>query len=124
VYPAGARAPDWSKAAFVGAGADTLRAALEETLGALAAFVTEGKIRHVGWSNVSIERLEAIRAVAQRNGFPQPVALQQQHSYLYRSVGPGFPSVDQAQLEYLRGRPDLTLVAYSPLLQGLYGEPG
>jgi len=147
-YPAGAQAPDWSKAVFVGAGADTLRAALEgslrrlgvehvdlyyvhvddsstpleETLGALAAFTAEGKIRYIGWSNVSSDRLAEIRAVAERNGFPQPVAVQQQHSYL-RAVGRGFPAVDQAQLEFLRGRPDLTLVAYSPLLKGLYDEP-
>jgi aryl-alcohol dehydrogenase-like predicted oxidoreductase len=151
LYPAGAQAPDWRKAVFVGAGADTLRTALEgkgslrrlgvehidlyyvhvddpstpleETLGALAAFVAEGKIRHIGWSNVSSERLEEIRAVAQRNGFPQPVAVQQQHSYLDPVAGRGFPAVDEAQLGYLRSRSDLTLIAYSPLLKGLYDEP-
>lgn len=148
-YPAGARAPDWHRAVFVGAGARTLRAALEgslrrlgvehvdlyyvhvddpstpleETLGALAVFVAEGKIRHVGWSNVSSQRLEAIRAVAEGNGFPLPVAVQQQHSYLDASVGRGFPAADEAQLGYLRGHPDLTLVAYSPLLKGLYDAP-
>ena len=149
VYPDGAQSPDWSKAVFVGAGAHTLRAALEgslrrlgvehvdlyyvhvddpstpleETLGALAAFVTEGKIRHIGWSNVSSDRLEAIRAAAQQNGLPQPVAVQQQHTYLDPTPGRGFPGADEGQLDYLRGRPDLTLVAYSPLLKGLYDEP-
>lgn len=149
VFPTGAQAPDWRKAGFVGAGADTLRAALEgslrrlgvehvdlyyvhvddpstpleEMLGALAAFVTEGKIRYIGWSNVSSERLEAIRATAERNGLTQPVAVQQRHTYLDRSAGRGFPAADEAQLDYLRGRPDLTLVAYSPLLRGLYDEP-
>jgi aryl-alcohol dehydrogenase-like predicted oxidoreductase len=148
-YPEGAQAPDWRKAEFVGAGAGALREALEgslrrlgvehvdlyyvhvddlstpleETLGALASFVAEGKVRHLGWSNVSAERLDAIRDVAARNGFPQPVAVQQMHSYLDRSAGRGFPAADETQLDYLRGRPDLTLVAYSPLLHGLYDSP-
>jgi aryl-alcohol dehydrogenase-like predicted oxidoreductase len=38
-------------------------------------------------------------------------------------VAQGFPAADDAQLDYLRGRPDLTLVGYSPLLNGLYDEP-
>jgi len=148
VYPAGADAPDWRTARFAGAGAGTLRAALEgslrrlgvehvdlyyvhvddpatpleETLGALADLVGEGKIRYLGWSNITSERLEAIRAVAEHEGLPQPVAVQQQNSYLQRGAR-GLPAADDAQLEYLCGRPDLTLVAYSPLLQGLYDAP-
>jgi aryl-alcohol dehydrogenase-like predicted oxidoreductase len=150
VWPAGAEVGDWSAARFVGAGAGTLRSALEgslrrlgvdhidlyyvhvddrstaleETLQALADFVAEGKVRYLGWSNVRTWRLERIRGLCAANGWPQPVALQQQHTYLQRRAGLDQPSiVDSEQLDYLRERPDLSLVAYSPLLKGLYDEP-
>jgi aryl-alcohol dehydrogenase-like predicted oxidoreductase len=148
--PPGADQADWSKVKFVGAGATTLRTSLEgslrrlgvdhidlyyvhvddlstpleETLEALAGFVQEGKVRHLGWSNVHTWRLERIRGLCLANGWPQPVALQQQHSYLQRRPGLQTASiVDEEQLDYLRERQDLSLVAYSPLLQGLYDTP-
>jgi aryl-alcohol dehydrogenase-like predicted oxidoreductase len=97
---------------------------LEETLSTLADFVQEGKVRHLGWSNVRTWRLERIRALCTANGWPQPVAVQQQHSYLQRRAGLRTASiVDDEQLEYLAERPDLSLVAYSPLLGGLYDAP-
>ena len=143
-------AADWSKVKFVGAGATTLRTSLEgslrrlgvdhidlyyvhvddlstpleETLESLAGFVQEGKVRYLGWSNVHTWRLERIRGLCLANGWPQPVALQQQHSYLQRRPGLQTASiVDEEQLDYLRERQDLSLVAYSPLLQGLYDTP-
>jgi aryl-alcohol dehydrogenase-like predicted oxidoreductase len=143
---------DWGYARdnFAGAGADTLRraiddslrrlgtdhvdlyyvhvddrsTALEETLEALAGIVAAGKARYLGWSNVATWRLERIRQLCQRNGWPQPVAVQQQHSYLRRRPGLAHNSiVDEAQLDYLREHDDLTLVAYSPILQGTYDDP-
>jgi aryl-alcohol dehydrogenase-like predicted oxidoreductase len=143
---------DWEAAYsnFVGAGAQTLRTSLEgslrrlgvdyldlyyvhvddrstpleETLETLAEFVREGKVRHLGWSNVRTWRLERIRGLCAANGWPQPVALQQQHSYLQRRTGlQGSSIVDDEQLDYLRERPDLSLIAYSPVLQGLYDAP-
>ena len=150
VWPAGPDVPDWGAARFVGAAAGTLRSslegslrrlgvnhidlyyvhvddratALEETLQALADFVREGKVRYLGWSNVRTWRLERIRGLCAANGWPQPVALQQQHSYLQRRAGLDEPSiVDAEQLDYLRERADLSLVAYSPLLKGLYDAP-
>ena len=69
-------------------------------------------------------RLERIRGLCAANGWPQPVALQQQHTYLQRRAGLEEPSiVDDEQLDYLRERADLNLVAYSPLLKGLYDVP-
>lgn len=97
---------------------------LEETLEALASFVAEGKVRYIGWSNVRTWRLERIRALCEQNGWPAPVALQQQHTYLQRRAGLEHTSIpDDEQLDYLREHPDLTLVAYSPILQGLYDLP-
>jgi aryl-alcohol dehydrogenase-like predicted oxidoreductase len=143
---------DWSRARrdFEGAGAETLRRCLdaslkrlqtdcldlyyvhvddwvtplEETLEALAGLVRSGKVRHIGWSNVRTARLEKIRELCARNGWPAPVALQQQHSYLRRRPGLDHASiVDDEQLEHLRRHSDLTLVAYSPVLKGIYDDP-
>ncbi|AGZ43337.1 aldo/keto reductase [Actinoplanes friuliensis] len=144
--------PDWNLArrTFEGAGADTLRHAvdaslqrlgtdhidlyyvhvddlttpLSETLEALAGLVAAGKIRYLGWSNVRTWRLERIRQLCDRHGWPAPVAVQQQHSYLRPN-----PATDNAsitgheQLDYLAAHDDLTLVAYSPILKGIYDDP-
>ena len=133
---------------FEGAGADTLRKALdgslqrlgtdhvdlyyvhvddrstplEETLEALAGLVAAGKTRFIGWSNVVTWRLERIRQLCAQNGWPAPVALQQQHSYL-RPTRAELSIVDGHQLDYLREHDDLTLVAYSPILKGVYDDP-
>jgi len=140
---------DWALASrtFAGAGADALRAALdgslrrlgtdhvdlyyvhvddlatplEETLEALAGLVRAGKVRHLGWSNVRTWRLEAIRQLCERHGWPAPVAVQQQHSYLRPRPGADHTSiVTTEQWEYLERHDDLTLVAYSPILKGTY----
>jgi aryl-alcohol dehydrogenase-like predicted oxidoreductase len=96
---------------------------LEETLAALAAFVATGKVRYIGWSNVRTWRLERIRQLCVANGWPAPVALQQQHSYLRRRAGLEHISiVDDEQMDYLRAHDDLTLVAYSPILKGIYDD--
>jgi aryl-alcohol dehydrogenase-like predicted oxidoreductase len=141
--------PDWTVARrhYEGAAAETLRRNLDEslhrlrtdhidlyyvhvddrttplteTLATLAEFVAAGKVRYVGWSNVRTWRLERIRQLAAGNGWPAPVAVQQQHSYLRRRAGLVHTSiVDDEQLDYLREHDDLTLVAYSPILKGIY----
>jgi len=135
---------------FEGAGGDTLRRAVdgslrrlgtdhidlyyvhvddrstpvEETLQALDDVVKAGKVRYIGWSNVRTWRLERVRQVAERNGWVAPVALQQQHSYLRRRAGLSHASiVDDEQMDFLRANPEVTLVAYSPILKGIYDDP-
>jgi aryl-alcohol dehydrogenase-like predicted oxidoreductase len=137
-------------AQWVGAGGDTLRQAiddslrrlgtdhvdlyyvhvddrstpLEETLQALAEIVAAGKARYIGWSNVRTWRLERIRALAEQNGWPAPVAVQEEHSYLRPKAGVNTLSiVDDEKADYLRAHDDLTLVAYSPILKGIYDDP-
>jgi len=84
-----------------------------------------GKARHIGWSNVRTWRLERMRQLCAQHGWPAPVAVQQQHSYLRRRAGLAQPSiVDDVQMDYLRTHDDLTLVAYSPILRGIYDDPG
>jgi aryl-alcohol dehydrogenase-like predicted oxidoreductase len=136
--------------AYEGAGGDTLRRAvddslrrlgtdhidlyyvhvddrdtpIEETLEALDGIVKAGKVRYIGWSNVRTWRLERVRQVAERNGWAAPVALQQQHSYLRRRAGLTHASiVDDEQMDFLRANPEVTLVAYSPILKGIYDDP-
>jgi len=147
----GAGEPDWESARrdFEGAGAATLQRSLdaslrrlgtdhvdlyyvhvddwvtplEETLEALGAMVRAGKVRHVGWSNVRTPRLEKILGLCRENGWPAPVAVQQQHTYLRPRPGGDHTSiVDDAQLDFLRAHPELRLVAYSPILKGLYDD--
>ncbi|MEV4508475.1 aldo/keto reductase [Dactylosporangium sp. NPDC049525] len=101
---------------------DDLTTPLEETLEALAALVAAGKTRHLGWSNVSTARLERIAALCAEHGWPAPVAVQQEHSYL-RPAEPTVSIVDSAQLTHLRAHPEMTLVAYSPILKGVYDDP-
>jgi aryl-alcohol dehydrogenase-like predicted oxidoreductase len=142
---------DLARRTFTGAGADSLRHALdgslrrlgtdhvdlyyvhvddlatplEETLEALAGLVAAGKVRYLGWSNVWTWRLEAIRQLCDRYGWPAPVAVQQQHSYLRPRAGTADVSITgPEQLEYLRRHDDLTLVAYSPILKGVYDDAG
>jgi aryl-alcohol dehydrogenase-like predicted oxidoreductase len=143
--------PDWAAVQFEGAGAQAIRQGidgslrrmrtdhvdlyyvhvddrvtpLEETLEALAEVVRAGKARYIGWSNVRTWRLERIRQLCARHGWPAPVAVQSQHSYLRRRAGVDNASiVDGEQLDYLRANDDLTLVAYSPILKGIYDDPG
>ena len=149
---AGRSEPDWDLARqrYEGAGADTVRRAiddslrrlktdhvdlwyvhvddrgtpLEETLEALAGIVEAGKARYIGWSNVHTWRVERIRRLCAQHGWPTPVALQQQHTYLRRRAGLQHSSiVDDEQWDYLTTHPDLTLVAYSPILKGVYDDP-
>ncbi|GIG54191.1 aldo/keto reductase [Demequina activiva] len=102
---------------------DDLSTPLEETLETLAGFVADGRIGAYGWSNVRAWRLAQIRALCEQHGWPQPVALQQQHSYLRRRAGLRHGSiVGDEQLDYLEHHPDLQLVAYSPVLKGAYSD--
>jgi aryl-alcohol dehydrogenase-like predicted oxidoreductase len=102
---------------------DDRQTPLEETLEALAGLVAAGKTRYLGWSNVPTWRLERIRQLCARHGWPAPVALQQEHTYLRRHPGnDNLSVVDSQQLAYLREHEDLTLVAYSPILRGAYDD--
>jgi aryl-alcohol dehydrogenase-like predicted oxidoreductase len=97
---------------------------LIDAVGTFASFVADGRIGAYGWSNVATWRLTQIRATAEANGWPQPAAVQQQHSYLRRRAGLSHRSiVNDEQLDYLATYPDLQLVSYSPILKGVYSSP-
>jgi aryl-alcohol dehydrogenase-like predicted oxidoreductase len=102
---------------------DDYNTPLEETLAILNAFIEEGKVRHIGWSNIMRDRLEQINGLCETNHWQHPVALQLQHSYLRPNEECGDLTVaDPDRLAYLADHPSITLFAYSPILKGIYGN--
>ncbi|HLF29015.1 MAG TPA: aldo/keto reductase [Anaerolineae bacterium] len=99
--------------------------ALEDTLEALNQLVKEGKVRYIGCSNYRTWRLERARNISAAYGWASYVAVQQQYSYLRPKPGAQFGvmvNVDDELLDYLCANEDVTLLAYSPLLKGIYDD--
>lgn len=102
---------------------DDLATPLEETLETLATFVREGMVRELGFSNISAERLRQVGKLCAAQGWPVPVAIQQEFSYLTPKVGAERGIVQHADADMRQSlNPHQTLVAYSPLLKGLYAS--
>lgn len=81
---------------------------LEESIGEMAKFVAEGKVRYLGVSNLRLEQIRKAHAV-------HPIhASQDQYSLFYRRVE------EEGRVSLLREL-GITLVAYSPLGQGVLG---
>lgn len=57
---------------------------LEETLEALNALVTAGKVRYLGISNYTPERVREWLRIADANGFAKPIALQPHYNLVHR----------------------------------------
>jgi aryl-alcohol dehydrogenase-like predicted oxidoreductase len=79
-----------------------------ESVGAMAGFVQEGKVRYLGISNFNLEQIRAANATHQIH------ASQDQYSLFFR--GPE----DEGRVQLLRDL-GIALVAYSPLGQGVLG---
>jgi aryl-alcohol dehydrogenase-like predicted oxidoreductase len=96
---------------------------LEETLEVLNQLVQEGKVRFIASSNFRTWRLERARQISATRGWASFVAIQQQYSYLRPKPGADFGiavNADDELLDYLRSNEEVTLIAYSPLLKGIY----
>jgi aryl-alcohol dehydrogenase-like predicted oxidoreductase len=59
---------------------------LEETLGAFAKLIDEGKVGAIGASNYTAPRLKAALEVSKRNGLPRFESLQPHHNLLERGI--------------------------------------
>ncbi|WP_018786725.1 aldo/keto reductase [Micromonospora sp. CNB394] len=104
---------------------------MRETVEGFAELVAEGTVGLLGASNHRAWRVERARALAAGAGLPGYEVLQYHRSYLPRRLD--VPSeldpdgdvgwVGPDLLSYLRTEPQLTLVAYSPLLKGAYVRP-
>jgi aryl-alcohol dehydrogenase-like predicted oxidoreductase len=62
---------------------------LEETLGAFAELVADGRVGHIGVSNFSTERLREALEVIEREGLPPIVALQNEYNLIKREYEHG-----------------------------------
>jgi aryl-alcohol dehydrogenase-like predicted oxidoreductase len=85
--------------------------AIEETLGALAELVKEGKARHVGVSNETPWGLAEYLRLAREKDWPRVASIQNPYNLLNRSFEVG--------LAEFAHREDVGLLAYSPLAFGV-----
>lgn len=105
---------------------DDRRTPIEDTLETLNRLVEEGKTRYIACSNFRVWRLERSRAISQARGWASYVAIQQEYSYLRPKSHVDFGignHVDGELKDYLKSNPDVALIAYSPLLKGIYDDP-
>ncbi|WP_226527339.1 aldo/keto reductase [Metabacillus niabensis] len=96
---------------------------LEETLKALNKLVKEGKVRHIGCSNIHTWRIEQAKNISRNHQWEEYICVQQRFSYLRPKPGADFGiqvSANEELLDYCQSRKDFTLLAYSPLLHGTY----
>ncbi len=82
----------------------------EETLRALEDMVKAGKIRHIGLSNETPWGVMEFVRVAEREGLPRVVSIQNVYNLVSRSFDLGLAEIAQ--------REDVGLLVYSPLAQG------
>ena len=82
-----------------------------ETFGALDELVREGKVRHIGHSNLSAEQVEEVDGLAREHGWSRPVSAQNRYSLLHRD-----PEDD---LLPVCARLGLGVLPYFPLASGL-----
>jgi aryl-alcohol dehydrogenase-like predicted oxidoreductase len=101
---------------------DDRQTPLEETMEAFDRLVRAGKVRYIGASNFLAWRLERARWVSRTDGWAEYCCIQQRHTYLRPKPGASFGaqvSSNDDLLDYCRSEP-VTLLAYSPLLNGAY----
>lgn len=102
---------------------DDRSVSFEETLYSLSKLVQEGKVRYIGCSNIRSWRLSNAREISRQNGLPLFTAVQQEFSYIRPNFGVDrgvTTHVDDDLIDYLKANDDMTLLAYSPLLKGVY----
>ncbi len=97
--------------------------AVEEIVGTMNELVQEGKVRYVACSNHHSWRIEQARQIAKQNGWAPYVAVQQQYTYFRARPGYQHPVAvngNDELLDYLRSTPEVALLAYSPIMHGMY----
>ena len=96
--------------------------ALAETVDAMAELAESGTVALLGCSNTALWRVEQARRLA--GSRPAYTCLQQQYSYLLPQAGPGQTNLLTPETVDYAATEGLHLLAYSPLLQGIYGRGG
>ena len=90
---------------------DDAETPLEETLGAYAELIKQGKVRAIGASNYKADRLAAALEVSKKTGLPRYESLQPQYSLVERAIF-------EAELEPLCLKEGLGVINYFPLASG------
>lgn len=101
---------------------DDRKTPLEESLEAFQRLIKAGKVRFIGASNFITWRLEEARWISHNRGWPEFCCIQQRFSYLLPVSGADFdPQVVASRelLDYCQTQ-GMRLLAYSPLLGGVY----
>lgn len=83
---------------------------LKESIAAMDELVKEGKIRHWGFSNETPWGVMSALAICEREGYSQPVSIQNPYNLLNRTYEVGMAEVSH--------REDIGLLAYSPMAFG------
>ncbi|RUS47429.1 aldo/keto reductase [Cohnella sp. AR92] len=98
---------------------------LEETLEAFDRLIKQGKVRALGCSNYRFSRLLEAKEISAARGLASYSCIQQRYTYLRPGIDADFGiqvSADDDLLEYCKKNDDFTMLAFSPLLGGLYGR--
>jgi aryl-alcohol dehydrogenase-like predicted oxidoreductase len=90
---------------------DDAETPLEDTLGAYAKLIQQGKVRALGASNYNADRLAAALDVSKKSGLPRYESLQPQYSLVERE---GYESA----LEPLCRKEDIGVINYWPIASG------
>lgn len=97
---------------------------LLETLETLSALVREGKVRHLGCSNIATAQIRRARGISAEHGLQPYQVMQQEYSYLHpnRALASGITEhADPAMFDCAREL-GMAFLAYSPLLKGIYAN--
>lgn len=97
---------------------------LEETMEAFNKLVKEGKVRHIGCSNITPKNITEANRISRQQQLATYLAMQQEYSYLHpdQSLDTGITEhADAAMFDCMKAQ-DMAFLAYSPLLKGLYGD--
>ena len=106
---------------------DFMEYPVEERLKAFSLLKEQGKIRSVGTSNTWSWRIEESQNLSRNDNYMAYSCIQQKYSYLRPKYSADFwvqKLIDQQLMDYVNHREDLTLIAYSTLLSGLYSKNG
>jgi aryl-alcohol dehydrogenase (NADP+) len=103
--------PMFGATAFDRAREKTEGPSIDEQVGAMAALIAAGKIRHYGLSNETAWGVCAFQRAAREQGVPGPVTIQNSYSLVSRNV-----DNDLAEVLF---RENMSLLGYSPLAGGM-----
>jgi aryl-alcohol dehydrogenase-like predicted oxidoreductase len=102
---------------------DDRKVPLEETLETLADLVKEGKVRHIGCSNMRTWRIACAGEISKQKGYPHFSAVQLEYSYIRPNMDANRGVTIHANEEifdFIKSNPEMMFVAYSPLLKGIF----